>query len=297
MPHSANCVKCKTNKKQDLIELLADSDTSLNFTHERSDLSEFQEVHDNDFDIQTAAKSPPLAVKGVGCMFLMTSAISGTRSKKLICLYPVFYVPGINHRFLSVGTLLNQGLTLRGSQLEIMCEPHEPGQTIYWLSAKLASADSLLAKSLICSVDYNIMHRCFGHPSKDVLRHASGTTLGFPSITFPPEEHICHGCAEGQMTRLVFPASDQQSAKPFDKIHMDLKAMPVCSYHGYNYFLIIFDNATSHSWTINLKQKSNADPAIWQFVAMVKTQCGLSIKEVQIDAGGEFKSQELTLFL
>ena len=51
MLHSANCVKCRTNKRQDLIELLADSSTSLNFTHERSDLSEFQEVHDDDFDV------------------------------------------------------------------------------------------------------------------------------------------------------------------------------------------------------------------------------------------------------
>ena len=34
MPHSANCVKCKKNKRQDLIELLADSGALLNFTHE-----------------------------------------------------------------------------------------------------------------------------------------------------------------------------------------------------------------------------------------------------------------------
>ena len=188
-------------------------------------------------------------------MFLKTSMTSGARSEQLICLYPVFYIPGIDHRFLSVGTLLNQGLMLRGSsfclefrshesnQLEIMCEPHEPSQTIYWLSVKLASADSLLAKSLICSVDYDTMHRCFSHPSKDVLRHASGTTLGFSSN----KERICPGCAENKMTRSVFPASDQRSAKPFNKIHMDLKAMPVHSYHSYNYFLIIFDNATSHS--------------------------------------------------
>ena len=311
MPHSANCVKCKNNKRQDLIELLADSGTSLNFTHEQSDLSEFQQAHDDDFNVQTATKSPPLAVKGVGCMFFTTSVTSGIRRKKLIHLYPVFYIPGINHIFLSVGTLLNQGLMLRGSsshvefrshksnQLEIVCEPHELGQTIhvYWLSVKLASADSLLAKLLICSIDYNIMHRQFSHPSKDVLQHASGTTLGFPSITFPHEEHICPRCAEGKMTRSVFPASDQRSAKPFDKIHMDLKAMPVCSYHGYNYFLIIFDDATSHSWTVNLIQKSDADPAIWQFIAMVKTQFGLLIKEVQINAGGEFKSQEFTIFL
>ena len=141
------------------------------------------------------------------------------------------------------------------------------------------------------------MHCRFGHPSKDVLQHASGTTLKFPSITFLYKEHICPGCAEGKMTRSVFPGSDQRSAKLFNKIHMDLKAMPVCSYHGYNYFLMIFNDATSHSWTINLKQKSNAGPAIQQFIAMVKTQYGLSIKEVQIDAGGEFKSEELTIFL
>ena len=139
MPHSANCVKCKTNKKQNLIELLADSGASLNFTHEQSDLSEFQEVHDDDFDMQTATKSLPWAVKGVGWMLLTTSATSRTRREKLIHLHPVFYIPGINHRFLSVGTLLNQGLMLRGSSshlefrshksnwLEIVCEPHEPG--------------------------------------------------------------------------------------------------------------------------------------------------------------------------
>ena len=72
MPHSANCVKCKTNKRQDLIELLADSGASLNFTHEQSNLSEFQEVHDDDFNVQTAVKSPPLAVKGGG-MYIRSS--------------------------------------------------------------------------------------------------------------------------------------------------------------------------------------------------------------------------------
>ena len=112
MPHSANCVKCKKSMKQDLIELLADSSTSLNFTHERSDQSQFQEVNDKDFDIQIVLKSPPLAVKRVGYMFLTASGSFRTRAKKTIWLYTVFYIPGINHRFLSVGTLLNQGLTL-----------------------------------------------------------------------------------------------------------------------------------------------------------------------------------------
>jgi hypothetical protein len=41
----------------------------------------------------------------------------------------------------------------------------------------------------------------------------------------------------------------------------------------------------------------NADPAIRQFIAKIRTQYGKTIQEFQIDAGGEFKSKELTEFL
>jgi transposase InsO family protein len=99
------------------------------------------------------------------------------------------------------------------------------------------------------------------------------------------------------MTRSSFPASDQWSAKPFDKVHMDLKSMLTRSYHGYNFFLILFDDCTSHSWTVNLKHKSDADLAIRQFIAKIRTQYGKTIHEFQINAGGEFKSKELTKFL
>ena len=151
--------------------------------------------------------------------------------------------------------------------------------------------------SMVSSIDYDIMHRRFAHPSMDVLRHASGNTQGFPNISIPKENPICPGCAEGKMTKLSFPASDHRSTKPFDKVHMDLKSMPTHSYHGYNFFLILYDDCTSHGWTVSLKHKSDADLAIWQFIALIKTQYGKIIHEFQIDAGGEFKSKELTEFL
>jgi transposase InsO family protein len=99
------------------------------------------------------------------------------------------------------------------------------------------------------------------------------------------------------MTHSSFPASDQRSAKPFDKVHMDLKSMPMHSYRGYNFFLIFFDDCTSHGWTVNLKHKSDANLAIRQFIAKIRTQYGKTIHEFQINAGGEFKSKELTEFL
>ena len=139
------------------------------------------------------------------------------------------------------------------------------------MSAKLASADSLLAKSLIRIADYNILHRHFAHPSKDVLQHASGNTQGFPSVLFPNEEPICPRCVKEKMTHSSFLNSNKCAEKPFDKMHMDLKLLPTHSYSGYEYFLVIFNDCTSYGWIINLRLKSDASMVIKQFIAMVQT--------------------------
>jgi transposase InsO family protein len=308
MPHFVNCAKC-VKKHKDQIDLLTDNGASLHFTNQRSDLGEYEVVDDKDSTIYTASAGPPLTVVGHGSIYLTTSGIHRKEAGRVIHLYPVFYVKGLTHKFLSVGALLNLGFELRGSsskvefrthksnQLEFLCEPHEPGQNLYWLSATLVHADSLLASIMVSSIDYDIMHRCFAHPSMDVRQHTSGNTQGFPNILIPRENPICPGCAEGKMTHSSFPPSDQWSTKPFDKVHMDLKSMPTCPYCGYNFSLILFDDCTSHDWTVNLKHKSNANLAIGQFFAKIKTQYRKTIQEFQIDAGGEFKSTELTEFL
>jgi hypothetical protein len=185
---------------------------------------------------------------------------------------------------MSVGHLLNNGLELKGSssslefsartsltkRLLLQFKPYCPGQNIYWLSARLTSWHAILAMSSVTTVDYNIMHRRFVHPSKDVLRHASGNTQNFPSnMSFPSNNPVCQGCAEGKMTRLSFPPSPEHSKAPFDKIHMDLKEFSVQSYNNYKFFILFFDDCTSFGWIVLLRRKSEADPAIRQFIAMV----------------------------
>jgi hypothetical protein len=84
---------------------------------------------------------------------------------------------------LSVSHLLNNGFELKGSSsllefsektaamewLLLQFKLSFPGQNIYWLSARLTSWRAILALSLVFTVDYNIMHRHFAHPNKDVL--------------------------------------------------------------------------------------------------------------------------------
>ena len=69
------------------------------------------------------------------------------------------------------------------------------------------------------------------------------------------------------------------------------------SYNRYKFFILFFDDCTSHEWITLLRHKSEADPAIRQFIAMVKMQHNALIRELMIDAGGEFKSDGLRMFL
>jgi hypothetical protein len=187
---------------------------------------------------------------------------------------------------MSVGHLLNDGLKLEGSssslefsagtsstkQLLLQFKPHCPGQNIYWLSARLTSWHTMLAMSSVTTVNYDIMHRRFVHPSKDVLRHASGNTQNFPSnMSFPSNDPVCQDCAEEKITRSSFPPSPGCSKAPFNKILLDLKKFSVQSYSKYKFFILYFDDCTSFGWIVLLKHKSEADPAIRQFIAMVKT--------------------------
>ena len=129
-------------------------------------------------------------------------------------LSPVFYIPELSTRLLSLREWLQQGCTLRGtkhklaimqgSQTSLSLHPQQPGSTIYMMTAKLVHKTALLASmSTIYAVDYDLMHQRMGHPSRDVLHQATHHTKNFPKeIQFPAgpsNQLICRGCAEGKM--------------------------------------------------------------------------------------------------
>ena len=72
--------------------------------------------------------------------------------------------------------------------------------------------------SSVSKVDYDIMHRRFGHPSKAVLRHAQKHTQRFLEIHFPTEDCICPGCALGKMSNRAFPENPRRASKAYTQI-------------------------------------------------------------------------------
>jgi hypothetical protein len=188
----SNCVNCKTQKTQDKIEIMADSGASNCFTHTQSDLSEFEVLDDNELVVRTASKTNSLKIKGKG-VWIITHKVTHRGQKRSITsrLYPVYYLPGLTHRLMSVGHLLNDGLELKGSssslefsagtsstkQLLLQFKPYcqarifiglvldQPHGTPYWLCLQL-----LLLTTTLCIGALPILVRMFCNMHQEIHR-------------------------------------------------------------------------------------------------------------------------------
>jgi hypothetical protein len=248
--------------------------------------------------VQTA--SMPIYIKGFGAVLIKHEVTNKHRKKTITTvLHPVYYIPVITTRLLSLGVFLQEGMHVYGNATKLSiayrkslwpvleCTPHIPSDTVYWLKSKVADQTKY---STMTSVDYNLMHKHLGHPSQDVLRHAPKNTKGFPPMEVPEEIPICPGCAEGKMPSKAYPPSETHAEKPFEKIHSDIKSFPVALYHKYKYFISFVDDYSSYSWVTLLCTKSAAINALTQFLALVKNQYNTTVKQWMSDAGGEYKS-------
>ena len=273
---------------------LLDSGASTHFTYLLDDFIEYKPASkDERTPVQTA--STTIFVEGRGTVLLYHNVGDQMITTRL---YPVLYIPQLTTRLLSMGAFLQSGLHVSGNAHQIdlnfkrntlmTCKPRNFGFTTYWLNARITDSQ---AHELIYSLDYDLMHRRLGHPSKDVLIHSRDKVKGFPkNIKIPSDIPVCPGCAQGKMPAAAHPPSETRATKPFERIHSDLKSFPVVSYHKYKYFVSFFDDYTSYAWIVLLRDKASTILALKQFMALVKNQYNTQIKEWMSDAGGEYKS-------
>ena len=149
---------------------------------------------------------------------------------------------------------------------------------------------SPIYSSALGTINYQTVHCCLSHPSKEVVRQAKQHTSGLPDFTIPKNSTICPGCAKGKQPQRSFPPTSVRTKHAFKLIHMDIKSFPTDSYHKYKYLIIFFNDFISMAWTIPLRAKSAALMATRQFLQMVKMQFQASVQSWMSDFSGEYKS-------
>jgi histone deacetylase 1/2 len=141
----------------------------------------------------------------------------------------------------------------------------------------------------------DLWHRRLGHPGRSTLSRLSHQFLQCNKPLRP--SLVCESCQLGRQPRLPFSSSTSSTSAPFQLVHCDLWTSPVCSFSGYQYYLIILDDYTHYSWSFPLRQKSDTSSTLHRFFTYVRTQFHVTIQCLQCDNGGEFLTTSLrTLF-
>jgi hypothetical protein len=126
--------------------------------------------------------STPIIQFRFGTMLLsypLSNSKKGIEETKTLCIRDVLFVPHITQRILSLGEFLDQGMHVYGD-VHMMtlilpksltpvfqCSPLYLGEKLFWLQASSITPTSL---NLVIVEDYELMHHCLGHPSKEVMR-------------------------------------------------------------------------------------------------------------------------------
>ena len=127
-----------------------------------------------------------------------------------------------------------------------------------------------------------------------MLGHLSNKKLSclhsqFPFICSSDNKEPCEPCFLSKQKRLPFTYSTTKSVSCFDLIHVDIWgpiSIPSCS--GHRYFLTIVHDKSHFTLVYLMKLKFEAKHLIQNFVSLIETQFGTTIKNIQSDNGLEF---------
>jgi len=222
------------------VDWILDSGASLHSTGDMNDFIEYTPLEKN--ITANTATSANTQIIGKGTVMM---AIEG--SEHMVRIAPVFYVPDLSMRLLSLGVFLRGGLQLNGNteRISLLQDgqefltflPRWDGATIFIIRTYLGAKPSIRAAEQIFHPDFETYHRRFAHPSNDVLHKIGKYTYGLPSQIQIPENHICPGCEQGKKMNKSFPSTKARASKPFELVHSDLKSFPVESYcHDFRRF-------------------------------------------------------------
>ena len=263
------CLTLQDDKSETEAEWMLDSGASQHFTFDINNYVDYETMAE--VLVRTANSFTKIIGKGTVII---------TVDGKTVRINPVYHIPDLSYRLLSLGQFLRSGLFSRGSAREISLHeeekefltfyPRSEEDSIYVIRSLVGARVSAQIKTVF-SVDFEVLHRRLTHPSNDVLRKAGRHLKDFPEVQIP-KEHICPGCAQGKMTNKSFPPSNVRATEAFEMIHSDLKSFPIESYRKYRYSIVFYDDFTSHAWTVNLRSKDAALYATKHFLAMVETK-------------------------
>lgn len=225
-------------------------------------------------------------------------------SGREILIEEVLFVPQLDVNLISVSKLLSRGFSVtfegnrctisKGQRLIAFAEQRNGLFRLQEMSRALISRDK--QHNELCK---HAWHRRLGHRDINVLQKISRQELaiGFKLVECGVDEK-CECCLEAKLTRSPFPsATEKKTTKILELLHTDVCG-PISppSYGGHRYVMTLIDDYSGYTRVYLMKQKSEAEIKIKQFVAEMGTRFGRKPQVIRSDRGGEYTGNALLNF-
>lgn len=121
-------------------------------------------------------------------------------------------------------------------------------------------------------------------------KNVNGVNLSNITVKQAPN-YMCKACQIGKAHKLHFPVTETKTTSILELIYTDLWGPShVPSRDGYIYYISFIDDFSRYFWIYPLKLKSKALDVFKLFKLQVENQFSTTIKKLQSDWGGEYRS-------
>lgn len=215
----------------------------------------------------------------------------------------VLFAPQLEGNLLSVKKLLDGNLTvnftgdgceIRKGDLQIAIADETSGLYVLRQPNKAYAVTSAHKSNCIHS-----LHRAFGHRDPVAIRDMCTKDMvdGIQVADCGIKEK-CEVCLKAKQARLPFAKSISKSVGVLDLIHTDVCGpMQTTSMGGKRYILTFIDDFSRYTVIYLLKEKSEVEAKLREYVAMVENKFAKKPIVLRSDRGGEYTGDKVTTFL
>ncbi len=275
-----------------------DSGASTHISPERSDFFELHAI-------------TPRSVMGVGGSSILAIGIGKIRlyvgKGRCLILDNVLFIPTSSVRLLSVSGLtrsLHCQITFKADLVEILNKSGAllatgslTARNLYKLHCSRTASEHAVLYTATPTIE--TWHRRLGHANHQAIQTmASNDMVEGMAPSFPQSPSSCDNCIIGNQGRSSVP-SEREHAKAvrrMDVVYVDLTGPEdVLSATGNLYLMNIIDEYSHFSWTIPLKNKSEALPSLRNWHTQTAREVGYNTGVFRTD-NGELRSAGMAAF-
>ena len=299
--------ECRAGNKNDGNELafvvhdgykegwLMDSGASSHMTHVKEDFCEYNKLK----EAVKVRIADGAAMEAIGIGSVRIRCGNGTT----VTLQEVLHIPKLDRRLLAIPKIVKRGYDVRFEDTscgiykdsKMMISAKRMG-SVYTLD--VVNEHAMVVEHENASNKWELWHARTGHISRIKYEETQAATEGLPAVAPANSEKLCGGCLQGKMTVTSFPKeSKTKTNQPLQLVHSDVMGPMKTKTPGGSRFVLSFVDDFSGFVTVYfLKAKSEVASRFIEYKREMEQQCGLLIKIIRTDNGGEFKNKRFASY-